>query len=152
MNTVKQFIYILIGVLQISLLLSVNLGWEGGVYVQTCGHHLHLDCLLPYVKSLGHQQRQLSLAVDSGEYLCPLCRQLANCFLPLSPQLGKRGTIVRSPYVPFTTLLPEINNLLKEVQRNPSTVSISKILFTCSFICSLQLTTYTFFIETNIFV
>ncbi|XP_033303152.1 E3 ubiquitin-protein ligase Ubr3 isoform X1 [Bombus bifarius] len=105
----------------ISLLLSVNLGWEGGVYVQTCGHHLHLDCLLPYVKSLGHQQRQLSLAVDSGEYLCPLCRQLANCFLPLSPQLGKRGTIVRSPYVPFTTLLPEINNLLKEVQRNPST-------------------------------
>ncbi|KAK9296366.1 hypothetical protein QLX08_009590 [Tetragonisca angustula] len=105
----------------ISLLLSVNLGWEGGVYVQTCGHHLHLDCLLPYVKSLDHQQRQLSLAVDSGEYLCPLCRQLANCFLPLSPQLGKRGAIVRSPYVPFTTILPEINNLLKEVQRNPLT-------------------------------
>ncbi|CAL7947523.1 unnamed protein product [Xylocopa violacea] len=105
----------------ISLLLSVNLGWEGGVYVQTCGHHLHLNCLLPYVKSLGHQQRELSLAVDSGEYLCPLCRQLANCFLPLSPQLGKRGTIVRSPYAPLATIIPEIDNLLKEIhRRNPS--------------------------------
>lgn len=105
--------------------------------MQTCGHHLHLDCLLPYIKSLNHQQRQLSLAVDSGEYLCPLCRQLANSFLPLSPQLGKRGPVVRSP---FTTILPEINNLLKEVQRNPLTVSISRTLFAYNFIYSLQLT------------
>ncbi|XP_017880886.1 E3 ubiquitin-protein ligase Ubr3 isoform X2 [Ceratina calcarata] len=100
---------------RIPLLLSVNIGWESGVYVQTCGHHLHLECLLPYVKSLGHQQRDLSLSAENGEYLCPLCRQLANCFLPLSPKLGKRGTIVRSPYAPLSTIIPDINNLLKEI-------------------------------------
>ncbi|CAK9812220.1 E3 ubiquitin-protein ligase UBR3 [Anthophora quadrimaculata] len=100
-----------------SLLLSVNVGWEGGVYVQTCGHHLHLDCLLPYVKSLGLQQRQLSLAVDSGEYLCPLCRQLANCFLPLSPQLEKRDGVVRygSRHASPVAILSEINSLLKNI-------------------------------------
>ncbi|XP_017759565.1 PREDICTED: E3 ubiquitin-protein ligase UBR3 isoform X2 [Eufriesea mexicana] len=104
-----------------SLLLSVNLGWEGGVYVQTCGHHLHLDCLLPYVKSLDHQEIRLSLAVDINEYLCPLCRQLANCFLPLSPRLGNRGQIVRSPSAPFSTILPEINNLLAEIKSHALT-------------------------------
>jgi E3 ubiquitin-protein ligase UBR3 len=50
--------------LQLSWLLAVNLGWEGGVHVQTCGHHLHLDCLKSYLKSLRGQQRQQSLAVD----------------------------------------------------------------------------------------
>lgn len=38
--------------------LSVNVGWDGGVHVQTCGHHLHLDCLDSYLHSLRTQQRQ----------------------------------------------------------------------------------------------
>lgn len=123
LTEVRKFVYIFVNVLQMSLLLSVNLGWESGVYVQTCGHHLHLDCLLPYVKSLDHQEIRLSLAVDINEYLCPLCRQLANCFLPLSPRLGNRGQIVRSPSVPFSTILPEINNLLAEIKSHALTVS-----------------------------
>ena len=32
--------------------MSVNIGWEGGVLVQTCGHYLHLDCHTSYVASL----------------------------------------------------------------------------------------------------
>lgn len=38
--------------LQISSQTSVNIGWDGGVLVQTCGHYLHLDCHTSYVASL----------------------------------------------------------------------------------------------------
>lgn len=108
-----------------SWLLSVNLGWEGGVYVQTCGHHLHLDCLKAYRQSLRSQQRQQSLAVERGEYLCPLCRQLANSVLPLSPQLGECSAIVRSRHTSTSAILSELNNFLKEIQRNPVSSNLS---------------------------
>ncbi|XP_014472841.1 PREDICTED: E3 ubiquitin-protein ligase UBR3 isoform X2 [Dinoponera quadriceps] len=102
-----------------SWLVSVNLGYEGGVHVQTCGHHLHLDCLKSYLQSLRSQQRQQSLAVDRGEYFCPLCRQLANSVLPLSPQLGECAAVVRSRHASTITILAELNNFLKEIPRNP---------------------------------
>ncbi|KAJ8313482.1 hypothetical protein KUTeg_008043 [Tegillarca granosa] len=34
-----------------SVQMSVNIGWEGGVLVQTCGHYLHLDCHNAYKAS-----------------------------------------------------------------------------------------------------
>lgn len=59
--------------LQLSWQLSVNIGWEGGVHVQTCGHHLHLGCLKSYLTSLrGGQQRHQNLAVDRYD-TCPQC-------------------------------------------------------------------------------
>ncbi|KAF5302612.1 hypothetical protein FQA39_LY10230 [Lamprigera yunnana] len=99
-----------------SWLLSINLGWEGGVHVQTCGHHLHLDCLKAYLQSLRSQQstRQQSLAPDKGEYFCPLCRQLANSVLPLSPQLGDCSQIVRSRTANMSDIIQELNDFLKE--------------------------------------
>lgn len=100
-------------------LLSLNLGWEGGIHVQTCGHHLHLDCLKSYLQSLRDSQRQQNSAVDRGEYNCPLCRQLANSVLPLSPQLGECTAVVRSRHSSPETILVELNNFLKEIQRNP---------------------------------
>lgn len=100
------------------------MGWEGGVHVQTCGHHLHLDCLKSYLQSLQSQQRQPSLAVDTGEYFCPLCRQLANSVLPLSPQLGECAAVVRSYQASPAIILSELNNLLKEIQRNPVSVNL----------------------------
>lgn len=106
-------------ILQFSWLVSVNLGWEGGVHVQTCGHHLHLDCLKSYLESLRSQQRQQSLAVERGEYLCPLCRQLANSVLPLSPQLGECSAVVRSRHASTKTIFADLNTFLKEIQRNP---------------------------------
>ncbi|XP_076160459.1 ubr3 ubiquitin ligase isoform X2 [Ptiloglossa arizonensis] len=109
----------------VSWLLSVNSGWEGGVHVQTCGHHLHLDCLKLYLQSLRDQERQQSLAVDSGEYLCPLCRQLANSVLPLSPQLGECAAVVRSRHASSATILSELNSFLKEIQRNPLSTNLA---------------------------
>ncbi|XP_028172665.1 E3 ubiquitin-protein ligase Ubr3 [Ostrinia furnacalis] len=70
---------------QESWLMSVSVGWEGGVHVQSCGHHLHLRCLQLYLRSLSAPQRPHNLHVDRGEFLCPVCRQLANTVLPLAP-------------------------------------------------------------------
>lgn len=104
--------------------LSVNLGWEGGVHVQTCGHHLHLDCLRSYLQSLRSQQRQQSIAVDRGEYWCPLCRQLANSVLPLSPQLGECAAVVRSRPGGLPAIVTELCNFLKENPPTPMSSSL----------------------------
>ncbi|GFV07297.1 e3 ubiquitin-protein ligase UBR3 [Trichonephila clavipes] len=32
--------------------MALNIGWEGGVHVQTCGHYLHIDCHKAYILSL----------------------------------------------------------------------------------------------------
>ncbi|XP_011496807.1 PREDICTED: E3 ubiquitin-protein ligase UBR3 [Ceratosolen solmsi marchali] len=109
----------------LSWLISLNLGWEGGVHVQTCGHHLHLDCLKSYLQSLRSSQRQQNLAVDRGEYNCPLCRQLANSVLPLSPQLGECSAVVCSRHSSPETILLELNNFLKEIQRSPVTSNLA---------------------------
>lgn len=83
---------------EVSWLLSLSIGHEGGVYVHTCGHYLHLDCHKQYLQSLRSQQRQQSLNVERGEYSCPLCRQLANSALPIATQLcGKRPSSGRPP-------------------------------------------------------
>ncbi|XP_054287000.1 E3 ubiquitin-protein ligase Ubr3-like isoform X1 [Macrosteles quadrilineatus] len=103
---------------QLSWLVSVNLGWEGGVHVQTCGHHLHLDCLKAYLRSLRNQQR---LSSERGEYSCPLCRRLANSVLPLPPQLGECAAVVRSRPVTLTATITELVKFLKE---NPPTNSV----------------------------
>lgn len=110
-----------------SWLLACNIGWEGGVHVQTCGHHLHLDCLKAYLESLRTQQRLQSLAVDKGEYFCPLCRQLANSVLPLSPQLGgERAAVVRSRQAPGSTpqqldplAVRELRDMMRDARREP---------------------------------
>ncbi|KAK6165726.1 hypothetical protein SNE40_022591 [Patella caerulea] len=69
--------------------MSVNIGWEGGVIVQTCGHFLHLDCHSSYIKSLKSQENTDNLAVKKGEYWCPLCRQLSNSVIPMVPEENK---------------------------------------------------------------
>ncbi|CAH2048305.1 unnamed protein product, partial [Iphiclides podalirius] len=69
---------------QESWVLSVSVGWEGGVVAQSCGHHLHLRCLRAYLRSLA-APRPHNLHVERGEFLCPVCRQLANSVLPLAP-------------------------------------------------------------------
>uniref|UniRef100_A0A8C5R974 E3 ubiquitin-protein ligase n=1 Tax=Leptobrachium leishanense TaxID=445787 RepID=A0A8C5R974_9ANUR len=68
-----------------SCLQSVSIGWEGGVYVQTCGHTLHIDCHKSYMESLRNDQVLPGFSVDKGEFKCPLCRQFANSVLPCFP-------------------------------------------------------------------
>lgn len=108
--------------------LTVNLGWEGGIYVQTCGHHLHLQCLSSYLNSLRSQQRQQNLSVERGEYLCPVCRQLSNSVLPLSPQLGECSAVVRSQPANLDSLAMEIINLLNEIKCAPDDSSLGEAL------------------------
>lgn len=112
-----------------SWFLSGNSGWHGGAHVQTCGHHLHLDCLNSYLSSLRTQQRQMTLSPEKGEYLCPLCRQLANSFLPLSSQLGDKTQMVRSrPSECMSHVVEELSNLLRENDKKPNTLKMAEAI------------------------
>ncbi|XP_060521351.1 E3 ubiquitin-protein ligase Ubr3 [Cylas formicarius] len=112
-----------------SWFLSVNTGWDGGVHVQTCGHHLHLDCLNSYLTSLRSQQRQQTLSPETGEYLCPLCRQLANSVLPLSPQYGDKSQMVRArPNEGMSQLLEEISDFLRDNDQKPSSSNMAEAI------------------------
>uniref|UniRef100_A0A8C5FPK1 E3 ubiquitin-protein ligase n=1 Tax=Gadus morhua TaxID=8049 RepID=A0A8C5FPK1_GADMO len=71
-----------------SCLQSVSIGWDGGVYVQTCGHTLHIDCHKSYMESLRNDQVLQGFSVDKGEFTCPLCRQFANSVIPCRPGPG----------------------------------------------------------------
>ncbi|ESO97194.1 hypothetical protein LOTGIDRAFT_51305, partial [Lottia gigantea] len=73
--------------------MSVNIGWEGGVIVQSCGHYLHLDCHHSYVKSLKSQESSIFSSVKDGEYYCPLCRQLSNSVIPIVPEENKQSLV-----------------------------------------------------------
>lgn len=86
--------------------MSINVGWKGGCYVQMCGHYLHYDCYTSYKQTQDQQSSGIISRSSSSEYQCPLCRQLANCFLPIPSlnELTERITTlpprVLSPRVP----------------------------------------------------
>jgi hypothetical protein len=48
-----------------------------------CGHYLHFDCYNSYKQTLD-EQTNLFTRSPNIEYTCPLCRQLANCVLPVT--------------------------------------------------------------------
>ena len=85
-----------------SWLSSLNIGFQGGVYVHTCGHYLHLDCHKQYLQSLRSQQRQQSLNVERGEYSCPIATKLYS---------GKSG-----PRSEADVLVPCLNRASEEVK------------------------------------
>lgn len=101
--------------------LTQNICWEGGVHVQSCGHHVHLTCHESYLKSLGPMRPQ-TLNIEHGEFSCPVCRQLANSVLPLSPQLDRPTLIIRNPTPDYGSLCIELMELIKDSKR--STVSV----------------------------
>ncbi|GBM46721.1 E3 ubiquitin-protein ligase Ubr3 [Araneus ventricosus] len=96
--------------------MALNIGWEGGVHVQTCGHYLHIDCHKAYILSLKNQNqlssRLQNLAVEHGEYYCPLCRQLANSVIPLRPGYREASALVQYPRKDLRILASEISDLL----------------------------------------
>lgn len=115
---------------------SNNLSWEGGVHIQSCGHHVHIICQDTYLKSLYSSQRpHTNLNVERGEFFCPVCRQLANSVLPLSPQLDKPTPVIRLPTPPFITLVSELATLIRENEVPP--VSFFLIFFKKFFILFL---------------
>ncbi|XP_017113090.1 E3 ubiquitin-protein ligase Ubr3 isoform X2 [Drosophila elegans] len=99
--------------------LSNNMAYDNGVHVQSCGHHVHLSCLEAYLKTLYTTQRQP--VQDRGEFYCPVCRQLSNSVLPLSPQLDRPTQLVRSGNQPFERLVADLTDLIKENETIPPT-------------------------------
>lgn len=102
-----------------SWFLSNNLAYESGVHVQSCGHHVHLTCHDAYLSSLYTSQRHQNLNVERGEFLCPVCRQLSNSVLPLSPILDRPTPMIRIPSPPFKDLVTELTTLIKDNERPP---------------------------------
>ncbi|GAV69454.1 zf-UBR domain-containing protein [Cephalotus follicularis] len=63
-----------------------------GIHISSCGHAVHQGCLDRYLSSL--KERYVRRIVfegghivdpDQGEFLCPVCRRLANSVLPALP-------------------------------------------------------------------
>ncbi|XP_053090023.1 E3 ubiquitin-protein ligase ubr3 isoform X2 [Pangasianodon hypophthalmus] len=110
-----------------SCLQSVSIGWDGGVYVQTCGHTLHIDCHKSYMESLRNDQVLQGFSVDKGEFTCPLCRQFANSVLPCKPG---RGTEVGAWHTPsnknFATLVKEVEDLQDQLTIFPTESNLTK--------------------------
>ena len=120
-----------------SHLLAVNTGWQGGVFVQSCGHHVHLACQQSYMASLrssGQRANSQTLAVERGEYMCPMCRQLANSVLPIPPDMEGGGGVVRARSQCGITLGQEVANLLKEPPLSPSMSTQSQLMSAMSVI------------------
>lgn len=117
--------------------LTNNSSFESGVHVQSCGHHLHMSCYDAYLTSLLSTHRQ-SLHVERGEFFCPVCRQLSNSVLPLSPQVDKPTPIVRSVKHNFKTLVGELMVLIKENEKpSVSTLYVlsKAVVWLCMSVC-----------------
>eukprot|EP00004_Rigifila_ramosa_P008752 TRINITY_DN2008_c0_g1_i7.p1 TRINITY_DN2008_c0_g1~~TRINITY_DN2008_c0_g1_i7.p1 ORF type:complete len:1429 (+),score=316.64 TRINITY_DN2008_c0_g1_i7:1514-5800(+) len=81
---------------------------EEGVFVQSCGHTLHLTCFERYISTLqarhtrgeGYEGRDF-VDLSRGMFLCPLCRRLSNGVLPL-------GDV--APLHTLSNIMPEPEN------------------------------------------
>ncbi|CAH9074434.1 unnamed protein product [Cuscuta europaea] len=63
-----------------------------GIYLSSCGHAVHQGCLDRYLQSLKERYTRRVVFegghivdLDQGEFLCPVCRGLANAVLPELP-------------------------------------------------------------------
>ncbi|XP_062095624.1 E3 ubiquitin-protein ligase PRT6 [Humulus lupulus] len=74
-----------------------------GIVLSSCGHAVHQGCLDRYLHSL--KERYLRRIVfegghivdpDQGEFLCPVCRRLANSILPEFP--GESQKVLKQPH------------------------------------------------------
>lgn len=70
-----------------------------GIYLSSCGHAVHQGCLDRYLSSLKERYTRRIvfeggqiLDPNQGEFLCPVCRGLANSVLPALPSDTKRST------------------------------------------------------------
>ncbi|KAI2660354.1 E3 ubiquitin-protein ligase ubr3 [Labeo rohita] len=110
-----------------SCLQSVSIGWDGGVYVQTCGHTLHIDCHKSYMESLRNDQVLQGFSVDKGEFTCPLCRQFANSVLPCRPGRGMETGAWHAPSnKSMSTLVKEVEDLQEQLGIFPVSASLKQ--------------------------
>lgn len=53
--------------------------------------------------------------INRGEYWCPLCRQLGNAVLPISPEIGDLSALVKHPSTCDSDLVEEVDRLLHDL-------------------------------------
>ncbi|WCJ28303.1 E3 ubiquitin-protein ligase PRT6 [Euphorbia peplus] len=90
-----------------------------GVYLSSCGHAVHQECLDRYLSSLKERYVRRSvfegghnIDPDQGEFLCPVCRRLANSVLPSLP--GDIRRIQKEPMISNVSSSEKSNLLLVE--------------------------------------
>ncbi|XWS67070.1 hypothetical protein CRYUN_Cryun05aG0254900 [Craigia yunnanensis] len=81
-----------------------------GIYLSSCGHAVHQGCLNRYLSSLKERYVRRSFfegahIVDphQGEFLCPVCRRLANSVLP-----AVNGTFRKAGRQPMTSTVDQV--------------------------------------------
>ncbi|XP_048246065.1 E3 ubiquitin-protein ligase UBR3-like [Haliotis rufescens] len=109
--------------------MSVNIGWEGGVCVQTCGHYLHLDCHSSYMQSLHSQSmnRPEPLAVSKGEYWCPLCRQLSNSVVPIVPDENQLALVKPVSHDP-EVMVRDLADMMVTRPITPGSANLTRVM------------------------
>uniref|UniRef100_A0A7N6C2V1 E3 ubiquitin-protein ligase n=1 Tax=Anabas testudineus TaxID=64144 RepID=A0A7N6C2V1_ANATE len=123
-----------------SCLQSVSIGWDGGVYVQTCGHTLHIDCHKSYMESLRNDQVLQGFSVDKGEFTCPLCRQFANSVLPCRPgRSTEAGTWHTPTNKKMCMLVKEVEDLQEKLGLFPVSFTIKQSSETSCFSKEMEL-------------
>uniref|UniRef100_A0A7E4W1J9 E3 ubiquitin-protein ligase n=1 Tax=Panagrellus redivivus TaxID=6233 RepID=A0A7E4W1J9_PANRE len=80
-----------------------------GYSISTCSHTMHLDCFKMFSTTLWARDRtrprmhimgQQIIDQDNHEFLCPLCKRLSNCTLPLLPSLNNLVAVRRFSSIP----------------------------------------------------
>uniref|UniRef100_A0A7I4DB25 E3 ubiquitin-protein ligase n=1 Tax=Physcomitrium patens TaxID=3218 RepID=A0A7I4DB25_PHYPA len=111
-----------------------------GIHMSACGHAMHQECCDRYFSSL--LQRSYSRALfegvqivdlDMGEFLCPVCRRLANAILPVLPgQTGlsssfKAPSVAQlSPSVSSSSAILQVDHALRLLVKAEELVSRSE--------------------------
>ncbi|CAH1789984.1 unnamed protein product, partial [Owenia fusiformis] len=112
-----------------SALASVNIGWEGGIVAQTCGHYLHLDCHESYIQSLRTEPQHViyNLEVTKGEYWCPVCRQLSNTVLPILPDIDEMYD-QETPGEDLGTKVAQIGEIIQSRPITPGSGALTQVM------------------------
>ncbi len=105
-----------------------------GLHVQSCGHALHQECFHQYFITVAEQQEagriedpemSMVLNLTKGEFKCPMCKTVANSFVPWGPSLHSDQPLHKltsykndmSYVLPITVLLDQIKSSRLQVQR-----------------------------------
>ena len=102
---------------------------------------MHYDCRTSYLETLRHQDRNpretQTLDFERGEFICPMCRQVANALLPVPPD-APEFPVCSNHQEKSATIASKIHGLLGEetLLMSPGTYTVSKKSFR-SFICML---------------
>ncbi len=105
-----------------------------GLHVQSCGHALHQGCFHQYFVTVVEQQEvgrmedpEMSMALNltKGEFKCPMCKTVANSFVPWAPSLhsdqppNKLTSYMNASFVPIKVVLAWIKSRLHQPSLAP---------------------------------